>query len=174
MGVAETVFGLAFRAMEIVGRLVLAFMAVTITYDAVMRYLFSAPTSWSLEINTFLILYIATMTAAEAQRRDDHIRITFFQDAMGPALRRASRMIIGLVGAGFCGIMAWRGFILAYQAWDYGERVSSSFGTPLVFPYSMLPIGFGALAIQFLLDAIAAARGGEAEKDGPEPGENSI
>lgn len=161
MGAAETTFAHVIRAMEIVGRLVLAFMTVSITYDAIMRYLFAAPTSWSLEVNSFLLVYLATMTAAEAQRRDDHIRITFFVDAMGPGWRRASRAVVGLVGAGFCGVMAWRGFILAHQAWEYGERVSSGFGTPLVFPYSLLPIGFGALAIQFLLDAIAAARHGE-------------
>ncbi|WP_211907414.1 TRAP transporter small permease subunit [Pikeienuella piscinae] len=80
MGAAETAFGLTFRAMGFVGRLALAFMAVTITYDAIMRYLFAAPPhgAWSL------IVYIAAMTAAVAQRRDDHIRITFSQVATEP------------------------------------------------------------------------------------------
>ncbi|HKK36882.1 MAG TPA: TRAP transporter small permease [Paracoccaceae bacterium] len=159
MGVAESVFAGIVRAMEIVGRLVLAFMAVTITHDAVARYLFAAPTSWSLEVNTFLIVYLAAMTAAEAQRRDDHIRITFFQDRMPPGMRRAGRVLIGVAGMGFCGIMAWRGFLLAHGAWIYEERVSSSFGTPLVFPYGMLPIGFGALTIQFLIETIRAVAG---------------
>ncbi|WP_211907415.1 TRAP transporter small permease subunit [Pikeienuella piscinae] len=77
------------------------------------------------------------------------------------------------VGVCFCGVMAWRGFILAHQAREYGERVSSGFGTPLVFPYAMLPIGFGALAIQFLFCAFGAALESGAEQDAAEQGDGT-
>jgi TRAP-type C4-dicarboxylate transport system permease small subunit len=141
------------------GKFVLAFMVATICYDAIMRYLFTAPTSWSLEINTFLIIYVAIMTAADVQRTDSHIRISFFSDMMGRGGQRVNRMIIGLFGAIFSGIMAWRGFLMAYQAWEYGERVSSSFGTPMVYPYAMIPLGFGMLTIRFLLNILDAITG---------------
>ncbi|TCP61861.1 TRAP-type C4-dicarboxylate transport system permease small subunit [Rhodovulum bhavnagarense] len=145
------------RGLRVLGQLVLAFMVVTICYDAIMRYVFTAPTSWSLEINTFLIIFVALLTAADAQRSDSHIRITFFSDMAGAGGRRVIRALIGLIGALFCAIMAWRGFLLAWQAWEYGERVSSGFGTPMVLPYGLLPVGFGMLAVQFLLDALDAA-----------------
>ncbi|KAF0676088.1 TRAP transporter small permease [Profundibacterium mesophilum] len=141
------------------GEIVLAFMVVTICYDAIMRYLFTAPTSWSLEINTFLIIYVAIMTAADVQRTDSHIRISFFSDMMGKGGQRATRVVIGLFGVAFSGIMAWRGYLMAFQAWDYGERVSSSFGTPMVFPYAMIPIGFGLLAVRFALNVLDAITG---------------
>ena len=145
------------------GQFVLAFMVVTICYDAIMRYLFTAPTSWSLEVNTFLIIYVAIMTAADVQRTDSHIRISFFSDKMGAGAQRVNRAIIGLFGAGFAGIMAWRGFLMTYQAWEYGERVSSSFGTPMVYPYAMLPIGFGLLTIRFALNVLDAITGRDME-----------
>ncbi|MBB4303760.1 TRAP-type C4-dicarboxylate transport system permease small subunit [Rhodobium orientis] len=156
------------KTLQIAGQIVLAFMVVTICYDAFMRYVFTAPTSWSLEINTFLIVFVAAMTAADVQRTDAHIRITFFSDMAGPLGRRVLDVVIGLVGVGFCSIMAWRGFLLAYQAFDYGERVSSSFGTPMVFPYALLPLGFGMLAIQFLLNAIDAVFWPDRRRDGEE------
>lgn len=155
------------RITRIGGQVVLAFMVVTICYDAIMRYLFTAPTSWSLEVNTFLIIYIAAMTAADVQRTDSHIRITFFADMMGQGAQRVTRIIIGIFGLGFAAIMTWRGFLMAYQAWEYGERVSSSFGTPMVFPYAMLPIGFGLLAIRFLMNILDAITGRD-----PESGED--
>lgn len=161
MGAAERVFAGVVRALQILGQVVLAFMVITICYDAVMRYVFAAPTSWSLEVNTFLIVYVAVMMAADVQRSDAHIRITFFADRMGRGARRAIRVGTGLVGTAFCAVLAWRGGLIAAQAAEYGERVSSSFGTPMVIPYAMLPIGFGALAIQFFIDAVAAARGAE-------------
>ena len=141
------------------GQLVMAFMVITICYDAIMRYIFTAPTSWSLEINTFLIIYIAIITAADVQRTNSHIRISFFADMMGNAAQRVNRVIIGLFGVVFAGIMTWRGFLLAFDAWEYGERVSSSFGTPMVYPYAMIPIGFGLLGLRFALNVLDALTG---------------
>lgn len=144
---------------QILAQIVLAFMVVTICYDAIMRYAFTAPTSWSLEINTFLLVYLAIVGAADVLRVQSHIRISFFADKLPVMAQRVVRGGVGLVGVAFCGIMAWRGGLLSYQAWDYGERVSSSFGTPMVFPYGILPIGFGLLTIQFALDVLDAATG---------------
>ena len=153
------------KGLQVIGQVVLAFMAVTICYDALMRYVFAAPTSWSLEVNTFLIVYLAVMTATEVQRENEHIRITLFSDKASAQLRRLLAVLIGLVGIAFCGIMAWRGGLLAWQAFQHGERVSSALGTPIVFPYSMLPIGFGALAIQFALETFRAISGDPKETD---------
>lgn len=129
-----------------------AFMAVTVTYDALMRYIFAAPTSWSLEINSFLVVYLALMTAADVERRGDHIGITFLKDAASPAAAHAITVFISLVGVTFCLILTYRGYLMTHDAWSYGERVSSSFGTPNWIPYSMLPIGFTLLGLQFALN----------------------
>ncbi len=144
------------KAMQVASQVALAFMVVTICYDAFMRYVFTAPTSWSLEVNTFLIVFVAVMTAADVQRTNSHIRITLFADMAGAVARRVMRALIGLVGSVFCAVMAWRGFLITYQAWEYSERVSSSFGTPMVFPYALLPLGFGTLALQFLFNLLDA------------------
>lgn len=132
---------------------VLVFMMASICYDAIMRYVFTAPTSWSLEINSFLLVYLAVIGAAEAQRHDAHIRITYFKDKLPWRLRGAIDLATGLLGVAFCTILVWRGGIMALQALEYGERVSSSLGTPMVYPYALLPIGFAALGLQFLIDA---------------------
>lgn len=142
------------RLLEIVGQGVLAFMALTITYDATMRYLFAAPTSWSLEINSFLVVYLAVMTAAEVQRRGEHIGITLLADGLRPGGRWVVTTAIGIVGAVFCAIITWRGGLMAYDAWAYGERVSSALGTPMWLAYAMLPIGFGTLGLQFLINIV--------------------
>ena len=136
---------------------VLAFMMLTICYDAIMRYLFAAPTSWSLEINSFLLVYLAVVGAGEAQRHDAHIRITFFIDKLPGRVKALIALLTGFIGMTFCTILVWRGGLMALQSFEYGERVSSAFGTPLVYPYALLPIGFGALAVQFLIETCRAA-----------------
>lgn len=136
----------------------LAFMMVTVCYDAFMRYAFSSPTSWSLELNSFLLVYLAIVSAAEAQRHDSHIRITFFVDKLPPRVRTLTSLVSALLGMLFCSIMAWRGWLMAMQAFEYGERVSSSLGTPMVYPYAVIPLGFGALALQFAINAVESIR----------------
>lgn len=160
-----TIFTRITEASRLMGQAVLAFMVLTICYDAAMRYVFAAPTSWSHEVNTFLIVYLALLTAADAQRTDSHIRITFFTDRMHAAGQRVLAVIIALVGVVFCAIMAWRGGLTTYQAWEYGERVSSSFGTPLFLPYALLPLGFGLLGVQFLMGIFAPPASSEPDAD---------
>ena len=148
---------------------VLVFMMASICYDAIMRYAFTAPTSWSLEINSFLLVYLAVIGAAEAQRHDAHIRITYFKDKLPLRLRAAIDLATGLLGVAFCTILVWRGSTMALQALEYGERVSSSLGTPMVYPYALMPIGFAALGLQFLIDALTTIPRlkGSADKEPP-------
>lgn len=143
-------WGSILSALHGISVLVLAFMMLSICYDTFMRYTFAAPTNWGLEVNSFLIVYLAVMTAAENQRTDGHLRITFFTDKVPPRLQALSAIVTGVLGIGFSGVMAWRGGLTAFEALEYGERVSSAFGTPMAIPYALLPIGFGLLAVQFV------------------------
>jgi len=137
------------------GQVVLAFMALTIFYDAMMRHFFAMPTSWSLEVNQFLLVYLGLATAGEIQRDESHIRIEFFANHLPWRVRTVLEAFVAAVGVVFCAVLAWRGGIIAWQAFEYGERVSSAFGTPLVFPYSIIPLGFTMLGIQFLIQCFA-------------------
>lgn len=144
------------RALQLAGQVVLAFMAVTICYDASMRYLFAAPTTWSLEVNSFLLVYLAVMTAADTLRRGEQISISLLPDKLAERPRAGLTVIVGVVGVAFSWIIAWRGYLMAHDAWAYGERVSSVFGTPMVVPYALLPIGFGVLGAQFVIETVRA------------------
>lgn len=145
---------LVHRFLRATSIFVLALMMLSICYDAVMRYAFAAPTSWSLEVNSFLLVYLAVMGAAEAQRADAHIRIGLFAERCSPRKQALIACTIAICGVLFASIMVWRGGLMAYQAFEYGERVSSAFGTPMVIPFAILPIGFGALAVQLLIDLV--------------------
>ena len=44
---------------------------------------------------------------------------------------------------------------MARDAFAYGERVSSAFGTPMWIPYGLMPVGFAVLGLQFVLMVFA-------------------
>ncbi|MBU2958289.1 TRAP transporter small permease [Paracoccus sp. C2R09] len=133
------------------GALVLAFMMVTIGYDALMRHFFARATSWSMEVNAFLMVYLALVTAADTLRRGEQIGIGFLAERGSPLRQHVLRVVVALVGAVFSFTIAWRGWLMAHDAHAYGERVSSAFGTPMWIPYGLIPVGFSVLGLQFVL-----------------------
>ena len=138
------------RGLGLAGQLVLLFMVVTICYDVIMRYVLVAPTTWSLEVNTFLIVFLAVIPAADVLRADAQLQISFLADRLPLAARQALHVLTCLLGAGFCAIMVWKSGLMTLQALQYDERMSTSLGTPMAIPYVLLPVGFGVLGLTFL------------------------
>ncbi len=139
------------RGLGFAGRLALASMMVTICYDVVMRYVFKTPTSWSLEVNTFMVLFVTLIPAGDVLASGSHLRITFFTEKMSPQVQSGIAKIVEAVGCLFCGLMAWKGFEIAWMALKYDERMSSPLGTPMVIPYIFIPVGFGVMFLQYLV-----------------------
>jgi TRAP-type C4-dicarboxylate transport system permease small subunit len=133
------------------GILSLAFMAASISYDVILRYVFYAPTYWALEMNTFLLAFLCLIPAGDVLRLGSQIRITFLFDRLGPAVRVRLDSLRSVAGVFFCALMVWKGADMAWKAWEHNDRMSTSLGTPMVIPYLFLPIGFGLLGLQYAL-----------------------
>lgn len=162
MGAAKTIQR-SISGLGWLGALAMGFMVLSITYDVAMRYLFSRPTSWALEVNTFLLALLSVVPACEVLQAKSHIRVGFFQERLPPGLRLPATLIRGAAGAFFCGIMTWKGALMTWQAWQHNDRMSTSLGTPMVIPYLFLPVGFGLMTLYFLL---SMAGGKEAIQQG--------
>ncbi|MGB3244106.1 MAG: TRAP transporter small permease [Sulfitobacter sp.] len=144
------------QGLRFLGALALVFMALSIFYDAMMRYLFLAPTSWSLEVNSYLVAFIAFIPAAHVLREREHLRIGLLQDKLRGNAARIVACCIASVGMLFSFVLVWRGARIAYDAWFYGERMSTVLGTPTVIPYSFVPLGFLVLGLAFAANFIEA------------------
>ena len=140
--------------LRFAGQIALASMVATICYDVLMRYVFKAPTTWSLEVNTFLVLFITLMPAGDVLAAGSHLRITFFVEKMSPSLQRVLEKLTCLVGCLFGLVMTWKGFNMAYMAFKYNERMSTPIGTPMGIPYSFIPIGFFILCLYYSLSLL--------------------
>ncbi len=138
------------RGAGILGEVTLVFMVLSIAYDVVMRYLFLAPTIWALEVNTFLLVFLCAVPGADVLTAGSQIQITFLTDRIAAGLRERLFLVADLAGAVFSAIMTWKGLSLAWNAWQHGDRMSTSLGTPMVIPYLFLPLGFGLLGLTYL------------------------
>jgi TRAP-type C4-dicarboxylate transport system permease small subunit len=143
----------------LLGEAATVFMVVSISYDVVMRYIFLAPTIWALEVNTFLLMFVCLLPAADTLAAGTQIHVTFLTDRLPPAIRGKIEWVADLAGILSCGVMTWKGLAMAWTAYQHNDRMSTSLGTPLVIPYLFIPVGFGLLGLMYAA-RLAASLGG--------------
>jgi TRAP-type C4-dicarboxylate transport system permease small subunit len=139
------------RTVGILGQAAMAFMVVSLFYDVMMRYLFAAPTHWALEVNTFLLLFLCTIPTADVLSSGVHLRVTFLTERMPRRIAERLPILRSVAGILFCAAMTWKGSVMAWQAWQHNDRMSTSLGTPMFIPYLFIPLGFILLALQYVM-----------------------
>ena len=149
--------------LRFAGQLALASMVITICYDVVMRYVFRAPTLWSLEVNTFLVLFVTLIPAGDVLASGSQLRISFFVDKLGPRSRAALERLSSLLGCAFAAVMVWKGTEMTLIAFKYDERMSTALGTPMCIPYAFIPIGFGILFLHYFVTFLIGRKPAEME-----------
>lgn len=145
------------RLGGVLGEAAMAFMVVSISYDVVMRYVFLAPTIWALEVNTFLLVFLCVIPAADTLTAGTQIQITFLTERLPTAFQAKLPVIGNAVGVLFCGVMTWKGASMAWAAYQHNDRMSTSLGTPMAIPYALLPIGFALLGLTYAVRMVPLA-----------------
>lgn len=86
----------------------LALVAMGLLYcmEVVVRYFFNAPTRWSLETVTFLMLVMTFLALPHAVRGGMHIAVTLLGD-LYPRHAKRILFVINLLGLALCGFVAY-------------------------------------------------------------------
>lgn len=109
IGLVEAVLGLA---VALVASAILVFEVALLFACVVARYLFHNPLIWADELASTLFVWLSSLGAVLATRRNAHMRLTAFISRADPQLRQKIEVIVLLVISAFV-------LILAYPAIDY-------------------------------------------------------
>lgn len=120
----------------------------------VMRNVFGGGFSWGDPFLRTLVVWTAMLGALAAARDDKHIAVDVLQRFLPVGAQRASRMVTLLFAAAICALLAWYSISMVSLDWDGGAK--SEFGVPNWMLESILPVGFGLMALRFALRAFAA------------------
>lgn len=111
------------------------------------RYVLHATFQWYDEVARLCFVWMVFLGAASAVRRGAHFRLHLLIDRLGPGLRRATDLMVGLLVVVFGGVLVAGGVAM----WPVARRqVSDSLELSMVWFYGALPVG-GALMILFSL-----------------------
>ena len=146
LAVARRVVLVATRTAAALAALVVAAMVLTITYDALARYLFAAPTDWAYPLNTFGVLAATVLAIPHLYATGGHIALDLVHRGLSPRARRVADVVTGAATALFGLAVAVTAARSAAVGIERGLTGSGTFSIPLWVPDLVLAVS-GALLV---------------------------
>ena len=107
--------------------------------NALLRFVMNLDVAWSIELSTFLMLWVTFLGCAAAAARRAHMRVTEIVAYLlsAPARRRLDIGINVIVSAVLTSII-WYGALLSVRTWDQETTVLY---WPVGLLYAAMPVG---------------------------------
>lgn len=140
---------------NIVILVLLSATVLTILAQVLFRRFLDQPLSWSTEVATSLLVYIAFVGFAIGVRDNVHVAMRAFEDRFTPAVQRGMRIVELLVMGAVVAAIGIGGGIYAFEQRD----VTTPAGLPLWWSFLALPLGCALGCLHVLVELTAVLRG---------------
>jgi len=124
-------------------------VAVIITLEVVMRFVFSKPTMWITELSSLLTIIASFLLFAYTLQEKGHTRVDFITAMLSRKSVYFLELFTTLLGLLYCGILVWHGTKMIQSSLVL-EEVSQTLQIPLWIPQMFVPIGGGLMFLQLL------------------------
>lgn len=153
--------------IEIIGKINLAagrvvapinlLITIFVLWEVLARYLFNSPTTWSNEVNQYLLCALVILGGGYTLKKRAHTRVDILYLHMSKAKQHIVEILSGLLVVMFCCPIIYFGTIIAFDAFVEGETSVSAAQLPLWPSQAVVPLGALLLALQALANALEAA-----------------
>lgn len=127
---------------------------VVLFVNVVLRYVFSASTSWAEELIRYLMIWITFIGGSVCVRKGAHIRMDFVLTILPKGVGHLLTRLVYLIAAGFCVAL----FVYSLQLVQFTvelEQTSPAMGVPMWIPYLAMPLGSALMVLRFVVAAFA-------------------
>ena len=129
-------------------------IAVMITYEVVARYVFLAPTIWAEEMSQFFQIWATYLAAAYVLKHRKLISIDTIVSRFSPRVQWYFDLFAYAVIAVFCLVAIIYGTQIMLESIQVGRSTSTMLAVPKWMTESAIPIGFGLLFLQTIVEVI--------------------
>lgn len=135
-------------------------LAVLVICDMIIvRYFFSVPTIWQIDVVTYSIVAATFVGSAYVLMTRGHVNVEILPLYLGPRSRFWLALFTILLSLAFCVVL----FVLCtqywYQAWSEGWHSNTVWRARLWIPYLSMPVGLGLLVLQYFAELICLVTG---------------
>lgn len=132
--------------------LLVVFMVLLAGTQILLRNVFDSGFAWAEPVLRALVLWSAMLGAVIATREDQHIGLDFIGRFVSGVKLRVARFIALVFAAVLCALMAWHSWGLVQLDREGGTH--GVLGIPAWVLELILPLGFGLMALRFLIRAL--------------------
>jgi TRAP-type C4-dicarboxylate transport system permease small subunit len=136
-----------------IAAIAMALVCVITFGNVLVRYFTNASFAFTEEFSVFLLVVMTLAGASAAFARNRHIRMEYFVGKLGASAHRGVETLVTLVGAVLFAVLAFYGFYLFLDDWQYGTT-SPGIGVPQWIYTVWLPL-FSALITLRILGRLA-------------------
>jgi TRAP-type C4-dicarboxylate transport system permease small subunit len=132
--------------------LLLTLMILLSTAQILLRNLFDSGISWGDPALRLMVLWVALLGAMVATRDNNHININILSYFLSEKNQARVQRVTDLFASIVCGLIAWHATSLVIMEKQDSTIAFASF--PTWMGESIIPIGFGVIALRFLLSSL--------------------
>jgi TRAP-type C4-dicarboxylate transport system permease small subunit len=132
--------------------LLLTAMILLASSQILLRNVFETGISWADPTLRLLVLWLSLLGAMAATRDNNHISIDLLSRFLSRKLKRLAQRLTDLFAGIVCGFLAWNAGRFVLFEWEDGAELFASL--PAWVGELILPLGFGVMALRFLLAAL--------------------
>ena len=133
-------------------------IGLMLAYEVVARYFFISPTIWAEELSRLVLVWAVFVGAATLIRDDGHIRVTLLTDLLSPPGQRIMRVVTLVFLAIFAAAICWNSLPTVVDSFVRGRTTGSMMDIPSWWMQAAIPVAFGLISIQSLVQIIAVLR----------------
>ena len=133
--------------------LLLSAMILLATTQIALRNLLETGISWADPTLRILVLWLSLLGAMAATRDNNHIQIDLLSRFLPARARHWVQRLTDLFAAIVCALLSWHSGRFVLMEWEDGTLLFAS--VPAWACELILPIGFGIMALRFLLASLA-------------------
>ncbi|WP_282605381.1 TRAP transporter large permease subunit [Pelagibius sp. Alg239-R121] len=123
-----------------------------VCFEVVSRSFFNEPTVWVTEYATYLLMCIAFVGLAYAQKQGSHIRVELLLGYLKEPLRQRLELLTHWIGLFFVVFAAWQMVSFNYQEYVNDTRNWGLLATRQWIPELFVSIGYGLFSLAILAD----------------------
>ena len=116
-------------------------LVLLLTFEAIVRYVFNAPTTWSYDIALFIFGYVGLLGGGYVHKRNQHITVDIIYERLSPRTKAVLDVFIGLFISVFLISMVVYGIEPAILSFQRHEVTMSEWGAPVAHYKMLVPRG---------------------------------
>jgi TRAP-type C4-dicarboxylate transport system permease small subunit len=134
----------------VIAGILLATMALIVTYNVIMRYFVNRPPVWAIETTEYIMVYATFLAAAWVLKHGGHVKIDIILVMLSKKRQHALNVLVCILGIVACGLLAWYGMKATYSLYSREVIMMKMMPWPKWVLVAPIPIGILLTFIQFI------------------------